>query len=277
MKEIISPAKAEKVNTIILRSNFKDLTPETLLESFKAEGIRSLEDLARRFTTALRDPEGLPQPIPYEELFARPTPRDVVAAIKHPVPQIPFIVDGVEHDPEDIVRYNGQELAYIPQKGGTELLLLKDKSVWGPLVQTALLSRAVSTALLPHDYPSSPRSVGGPPDATTLNLLAGGGVGPVPDPPPPWTAGFVDINMDGDGLWLYSGESRRDLTKVSWGLFDDFNDKFSSLHRTTSLCMAFEHIHFKGSSFFFGPSYENWLDLRTIGWNDRISSFINGG
>jgi hypothetical protein len=283
----LSPATVGKIDRVIARSNFRDLTPETVLAAFEAEGIRSLEDVAQRLTAALRSDDGQPQPIPYETLFAESTPREVVAAIEHPVPEVPFVVDGVWHDPADIVRYNGQELSYIPQKGGTELLILADKRVWAPLVQTALLSRTVANGLVAHSHPlgtsiagqgfgGSP-GVAGPPDARTLNIFQTDSMGPVPDPPPPWTAGIVDINMNGDGVWLYSGESRRDLTEVNWGLFDDFNDTFSSLHRTTSLCMAFEHVGFTGSHLFFGPSFTNWLDLRQIGWNDRISSFINSG
>ena len=51
-------ANVEKLNQILIRSNFKDLTPDTLLEAFKVEGIYSLEDLAKRITTALQDPKG---------------------------------------------------------------------------------------------------------------------------------------------------------------------------------------------------------------------------
>jgi hypothetical protein len=286
----VSPATLGKIDRVISRSNFRDLTPETVLAAFEAEGIRSLEDVAERLTVALRSDDGQPQPIPYETLFAEPTPREIVAAIEHPVPEVPFVVDGVWHDPGDIVRYNGQELSYFPQKGGTELLILTDKRLWAPLVQTSFLMRTVANGLAVHGHPlgtsiagpgfggsSDAQGVVGPPDARTLNLFQTDSMGPVPDPPPPWTAGLEHINMNGDGLWLYSAESRRDLTEVSLGLFDDWNDKFSSMHRTTSLCGAFSDVGFRGDYWQFGPSFTNWLDLRQIGWNDRISSFINSG
>src|SRR5215212_4505619 len=100
MQDMLSPAIAEKLNTIIIRSNFPDLTPETLLDAFQAEGIGSLEDLAKRLVTILQNPEGRPQRIPYDTLFAEPTPPDIVAAIEHPVPEMPFVVDGVLYDPK---------------------------------------------------------------------------------------------------------------------------------------------------------------------------------
>jgi hypothetical protein len=283
MKSSLSPSTVEKVNHIIIRSNFPDLTPETLLESFKAEGIRSLEDLAQRLTKALRDPEGLPQRINYEDLFSQPTPREVLETIEHQVPKVPFVVDGAIHDPEDIVRYNGQELGFIPQKGGTELLVLKDKSVWAPFLRTALLSRAVSAALMPQGIPSVAQSVGNPLDATMLNLtIEGLPMGPFGPPVPPplrpevWL--FTDIAYAGSGLVLYSGESRRNLLEVGdWPWVSDFNDKFSSVYRTSGLSMGFEHIHFQGSFLWLGPSDTGWYDLTHPGWNDRISSVINSG
>ncbi len=286
MPESFSPMKAEKVNQILLRSNFSDLNPETMLAAFEAEGIRSLEDFAERLTTALRDPKGLPQRVPYEGLFAEPTPPQVLATIEHPVPRVPFVVDGVVHDPKDIVRYNGQELSFIPQEGGTELLVLTDKSVWAPLTRTALLSRAVARGLTADSHRLGAQSVGGPSDTTLLNLAMPDNTDgvpramgpPVPDPAPPWTAGFTDINFGGHGLSFQPGESRRNLLEVGvWPWLDDFNDKFSSLHRTTSLCTAFDHIHFQGDLLWCGPSHHNFLNLIDLGWNDRISSFINGG
>src|SRR4051812_37414812 len=101
MENRLSEATAEKLNTVIIRSNLPDLKPETLLASFEEEGIRSLEDLAKRLVKLAQDPEGLPQRINYEGLFTQPTPKELLERIEHQVPTVPFVVDGVEHDPED--------------------------------------------------------------------------------------------------------------------------------------------------------------------------------
>ena len=99
----LSESNIEKVTRIIASSNFEDLTPETLLLAYEEEGIRSLEDLTQRLTEAIQDPKGRPQRLNYE-LFSKPTPSEASATIEHKVPKMPFIVNAIEHDPEDIVR-----------------------------------------------------------------------------------------------------------------------------------------------------------------------------
>ena len=286
MTDILSPTSAEKVNQIVVRSNFKDLSPETLLEAFKAEGIGSLEDLAKRITSALQDPEGRPQRIPYDSLFSQPTPPDVLAKIEQQIPEVPFVVDGVLHDPKDILKYNGQELGFMLQPGGKELLVLADKTVWAPFLKTILLFRAVSSNLERYQYggytfispqtrPIGPGASGGGASGGPVIIVGQ----PVPEPPPPWITLWTDDNLSGNALVLEPGESRRNLLKVGPGfpVFGDFNDKFSSLSRTSSLCMAFEHIDFQGGFLFIDRRDTNTFELRTEGFNDRISSVINSG
>src|SRR5215217_8731459 len=103
----------EKIHQIVSGSNFKDLTLETLLMAYKEEGIQSLEDLAKRLIEALQDPKRRPQRPNYEGLFSEPTPDELLEKIEHKVPKVPFILNGVTYDPEDIVEFNGQELCFI--------------------------------------------------------------------------------------------------------------------------------------------------------------------
>jgi hypothetical protein len=281
MKDPLSQASAEKLNEAIVRSNFDNLTPEILLEAFKAEGIGSLEDLAKRMTEALKDPRGGPERVPYSELFTQPTPKSIRDTITHPVPTVPFVVDGVMHDPEDIVRYNGEELGFIPQKGGTELLVMRDKGLWAPFVRTLLLTRSVVNGMSAlEQYQFGGYSWVSPQDGPTVVVspppVTFGP--PVPPPAPPWLSLWTDINLSGSALTLDPGESYRDLTNVGWWIFaGNWNDKFSSVHRTSSLCMAFEHIHFAGSFLWIGPSESHQMNLHDLGWGDRISSVINSG
>jgi hypothetical protein len=89
---------------------------------------------------------------------------------------------------------------------------------------------------------------------------------------------WTDVGLQGSALTLKSGESYRDLTEVGWWIFaGDWNDQFSSMHKTTSLCGAFEHIHFQGSYIQLGPVSSHRDNLHTYGWGDRISSVINSG
>ncbi len=280
---MFTPDRAETFTLIIDRSNLKDLSPETLLAAFQAEGIRSLEDLTCDLSRALREGSGQAERLAYEELFREPTPPEVLKSIEHGVPEMPIIVDGERLDPSEITRFNGRELGFIPQEDqdGEALLLLTDKSTWAPFVRTLLISRAVTngmSALEQYQYGGytfvAPKN--GPVVVVGQPTTAAGP--PVPDPAPPWLTLWSDINLSGSALTLYSGESRRDLTTVGWTVFSgSWNDRISSVGRTSSLCLAFEHIHFMGSFLFIGPRFTNTLNLHLEQFGDRISSGINGG
>lgn len=280
---MVTPDQAETFTLIVDRSNLKDLSPETLLAAFQAEGIRSLEDLTASLSQALQERTGQAERIHYADLFREPTPSEVLKSIVQRVPEAPIIVDGEERDPREISRFDGVELGFIPQDEGKSLLLLTDKATWAPFVRTLLISRAVtnrmtSSALESYQYGGytfvTPRN--GPTIIVGQPAIA---VGPTaPDPAPPWLTLWRDINLSGSALTLYSGESRRDLTRVSWSIFGgSWNDRISSVGRTSSLCLAFEHIHFQGGFFWLGPNGVNNFDLHMAQWGDRISSVINAG
>jgi hypothetical protein len=75
--------------------------------------------------------------------------------IEHKVPKVPFIVKGVEYDPEDIVRFNGKELLFIAdaRPGASEMIVLEDKSVWSSFLQTNILATLLvrNGTVLPHE------------------------------------------------------------------------------------------------------------------------------
>lgn len=279
MQTTLTPKTAENLTTLLMRSNYDDLSPETLLAAFQAEGVRSLEDLTQRMTQELQRSDARPQPIPYESLFTTPTPREIVERIEHSVPEVPIVVDGVTYDPQDITRFNGQEIGYIPQNGGSSLLLLTDRSVWAPFVRSAMLARSLASAVERYEYGGFQWN--SPPENAQPATFDGPVIiipPPTEQPIPYWIAYLEHDDLNGDGLWVYSGESRRDLRYVgSWPFQSDWNDQFSSYTRTRGLSMAYEHIHFTGSWIWTGPSSSHTLSLRSFGWNDRISSVINSG
>jgi hypothetical protein len=89
---------------------------------------------------------------------------------------------------------------------------------------------------------------------------------------------WTDKNLEGFSLKLEPAESRQNLLEVDvWPWLDDFSDKFPSYSSTSGLCLGFEHIHFQGSFRWLGPTTEPTYDLADTGWNDRISSVVNGG
>lgn len=91
---MFSPDRAETFTLIIDRSNLKDLSPETLVAAFQAEGVRSLEDLTCDLSRALREGTGQAERLMCEDLFREPTPPDVLKTIVQRVPEAPIVVGG---------------------------------------------------------------------------------------------------------------------------------------------------------------------------------------
>ncbi len=272
----LSESNIEKVTRIIASSNFEDLTPETLLLAYEEEGIRSLEDLTQRLTEAIQDPKGRPQRLNYE-LFSKPTPREASATIEHKVPKVPFIVKGIEHDPEDIVRYNGRELCFIVDSRSEpdELIVLEDKAVWSSFLQMIVLANLVPNAA-GYQY-GGYHSVPGPRPATSL-------AGPEPIIPPPPEKSTSDVYMYsepkllGSKLELGPNLMYTDLTKKDlFAVLVNWNDEIESISPTISTCFFSEHIDHGGSKLFFKDPTLGSRDLATIGWDNRISSVWNMG
>ncbi len=282
-KRYLSEENLERVSQVISKSNFKDLSPENLLTAFQEEGIHSLEDFAKQLTEALKNPKGIPEKLDYETIMSKPTPQELVETIVHQVPQIPFRVNGVLYDPEDIARFNGKELGFVMNNRSKEpeLIVLEDKNVWAPFVRMTMLTRQVLSDPV-YKPAESGRSTGGP---NNLEPASFGGAVIVVGP-----GGPAPIPVSGAPLWLYehgefagsllsldSGESYRDLTDVGWWVFgSDWSDRVSSTSLTSSMCLAFEHVDFGGSMLWLGP-HQYYRDLTAVGWNDRISSVINSG
>lgn len=278
---MLSPDRAEALSLIIDRSHLPDLAPQTLLAAFQAEGIRSLDDLADSLSRALRDAAERSARLAYEHLFREPASPELLRTITHGVPTRPIIVNGERRDPQEITRFNGTELLYIPQEDEQALLILTDKTTWGPFLRTLLISRAVLTgesALERYQF-------GGYTFVTPQNepvVIVGQAPqtpgAPVPPDAPKALTLWSDINLSGSALTLYSAESYRDLTRVDWSIFGgSWNDRISSIGRTSSLSTIHEHVGFQGSALLVGPNDVNRLSLHDDGWGDRVSSVINGG
>jgi hypothetical protein len=101
----------------IANGTVDDLTTADVLTSLEAVGIRSLEDLATRWLEKVRQ-ESRPRTrnaTAINPQMLRRSPGDSLeATIEHRVPQVPFIWNGGEHEPEEIHRFNGKAIAYLP-------------------------------------------------------------------------------------------------------------------------------------------------------------------
>ena len=100
-----------------------------------------------------------------------------------------------------------------------------------------------------------------------------GVIGPE-DPPGLWV---------GETLTLDPGFNYPDLTEawLSWP-WTTWNDQISYIGPSRSACVFYDHIHLQGDALlagaYVGGDFGGWFPFLTqVGWNDRISSFINWG
>jgi hypothetical protein len=263
-----SMRQSERIRRALARRDLEALTPEAILKAFREEGIRSLEDYARKLSAVYREGRGAPQRIDVAA-FARRTPARLAASIKHKVPEVPFVVGGVVHDPKDIARFNGRELLFVD---GDELRVYTERDASALLFQSFALYDVIEAAL---------KRAGGLPSSkpSTITPSTGGTVIVPPPPPsqgsPSGTPNLImcdDADYGACDLYLESGYAFPDLTECYTPPFGSgWNDCISSIYPTQCLCVFSEHINFQGSQLVSSGN----SNLTTIGWNDRISSVQN--
>jgi hypothetical protein len=268
----------------VVNGTVEDLTTGDVLASLEAIGIQSLEEVAARLLEKIKleaQPDaGTPTPIDLQ-MLRRPPPDGLEATIEHAVPQVPFLCNGTEHDPEDIRRFNGKAIAYLPTRtgtGDTQLHILDDMQ----LVRSRLVARYVNrlmasfaagslrsprSASLTADFRGDALAIAESPASVTvgeheLSFV----VGPEDPFPTPWVGRTLIL----DPGWWYS-----DLTQGS----GFWNDRISFIGSSRSSCIFWEHINGQGDALLAGAHIGgDWIPfLTSIGWNDRISSFANDG
>lgn len=298
--------KIEKVHCVLqaLHKNRIDtLTKEALIRAFNDDGIFDLEGAAEHMLKRIKKDTEIQKtelhPIDFAQL-GRCTPQDVAHSIIHVTPEVPFILDGVAFDPEDIRRFNGQALLFTPiveVDGSTWLQVFHDEI--RQVLAGYFQMRQIGSLINPNDFipgvsnpPAGTPPGQQPPPGYPPIVGCGGTTGIIcgqPQPPPsdaepnpPITWGqiqmFDDANYSGNWFWLAEGYMWKDLTRVSRGGFfgGDWNDEISSLSSTNTSCIYCENINFEGSTLLLGPN-KPIPHLSMLGWNDRISSVWNYG
>ncbi|MFC4585312.1 peptidase inhibitor family I36 protein [Sphaerisporangium corydalis] len=234
-----------------------ELHEQEVLDVLREQGITTLESLIRHTLSAPRSAA----PVPAEPAW--PGAASASEGSVHRPPSMAVVVDGVEHAPEDLRRFDGQPLHFVASRGAggePRLLAFTDDQ---PL-RTALW---VSSLLREQERATSAASASAPFTKGQVQM-------------------FQHHNFDGDWFWLSAGFGYNDLTRVYHGPIwsrSDWNDTISSISATDCNVTYYEHINWGGSSF-FSPAYTGnpadghaWGDLGSIGWNDRISSVANWG
>jgi len=280
--------KTEKVNYVLQalhKERINNLTKETLVKAFNEDGIFDLEGVAehmlKRIKNDIEIQQNEPRLIDFAPLGKR-TPKNLARGIVHVAPEVPFVLDGISYDPQDIRRFDGKALVFIPivaTDGSTWLQLFNEEI--GAVIAGYFQMRQIESLLNPADFPTlfpppprpgelppQPYQPFDPPGNTPIHHE--------PNPPLTWdqVQMFAEADYGGDWLWLAKGYMRRDLTRVSRGWFGDWNDVISSLSSNNTSCIYCEHINLEGSKLFLGPN-KPIPHLSALGWNDRISSVWN--
>ena len=267
----------DKLKEALRKRDLTIITPEAILKVFEEEGYRSLEDYARKLSEVIQEQQGIPQRIDVDA-FRRRTPDAIVASIKHRVPEVPFVANGVVYDPKDITRFDGNELLYVD--GRDALLVYTDMNATDRLLQTFALTNQVQKAM--HS-PPRPDHILGPDESEPYKFPwqnyephPGGARGPLPPTPPPVIYPdplelfmYDDMDYLGDRLVLSQGKGMPDLSECyTWPFGSGWNDCISSIGPTSSYGVFYEHVDFQGSRLLSNDNHY----LAGIGWNDRISS-----
>jgi hypothetical protein len=284
------------------KERIDNLTKEALVKAFNDDGIFDLEGIAENMLKQIKNDIEIQQTEPRLIDFAplgKRTPKDLASSIIHVAPEVPFVLDGIAYEPEDIRRFDGKALIFIP-------IVATDGSTWlqvfheeiGAVIASYFQVRQLAALINPSDFqfpgPQTPPPPGTP---TPPPVLVGCGYpglppcgqsqqpppGPTPpprEPNPPVTWGqvqmFDDADYQGNWFWLAKGYMWKDLTRVSRGGWfgGEWNDEISSLSSTNTSCIYCEHINLEGSKFLVGPNTPKH-NLEVFGWNDRISSVWN--
>ncbi|WP_143543000.1 hypothetical protein [Rhodococcus sp. NCIMB 12038] len=273
-----------------------DEAKEEALQRLSIQGITSLPDYVEYVIKSRLSDGETGNLVPSSRALANSfTTVEENSLIKHRPPQVGLTIDGVEYEPRDVARFNGQPLHYIATSGKDGVALTA--STDGAGIKSALTShvyasalRLTSDATIQFTGGCPPRMVYDPTTGSWIYVLGpcpdgGGGSGGAPEPEPkPWEVPyrslkmFSDINFSGDWFWLAQGWGYSNLLKVERdkGIFssDDWNDKISSMTATANAVTYYEHINFKGSTLTIpgGEPQNKYANIHALGWGDRISS-----
>ncbi|MEU6730855.1 peptidase inhibitor family I36 protein [Nonomuraea wenchangensis] len=220
------------------------LAEDDVLALLREQGIGTLQELVGKALAAPRS--AAPTRMDHARLLSRSagTAAAREQSVTHRAPAMAVVLDGVEHDPADLSRYDGRPLTYV--YGTDRLVALTDDSALNGAVWAAAELRAAM---------ADPR----PPTQGEVQM-------------------FEHVDYGGDWFWLAARHAYNDLRGVHHGPLHvhDWNDEISSLGGTNCAVRYYEHINFSGSSFFVPPNTDV-PNLVLTGWNDRISSVWNIG
>jgi hypothetical protein len=234
-----------------------DATLEDGAKDLRAEGINSLEDvlslLASGFEEHAAGNARVTEPLDFSHL-RKPSPPDLVSKIVQRVPEVPFILNGITYDPQDITRFNGQELHFVTSPDAGHMLVLDSRDVLADWFQYTYLDRLLNPII----------------DSTTesFELLAN-----------PVSYFWDDTDLVEYAIAVNKNRGYRNLKDLDffWPSGQTWNDRISSISMFgTGVAQIHEHVDYVGQSFTHilpnGTPSGGVRNLHTFGWGDRASA-----
>ncbi|WP_244417005.1 peptidase inhibitor family I36 protein [Streptomyces hygroscopicus] len=263
-----------------------DATREEVVAALRNEGIDSLDvlvDILAHVTRKNSRNEALTHPVDLQRTSLQSRPQSHRPTV-HKIPRLPFLLRGTLYDPEDIERFNGQELHFVAAQTGDCTLVIDDRELMERWWQLSSLSAAAkgyqhggyhwSSGVRPQGNPAPTVPSLPEPDIPSPHGTSGPeGYGTASAPPgPPRTVFWEDVNYEGSSIELNANRGYHDLTEVPYTFFGtgDWNDTISSVQMVyTNFAVLYEHVNLAGSTF---TCYHGESNLTQHGWNDRASS-----
>ncbi|WP_327091635.1 hypothetical protein OIE66_13675 [Nonomuraea sp. NBC_01738] len=229
--------------------NVGGLSEDDVLAVLGESGITTLEALVQHALAV--PPPAQPQPLDHAMLLTPVSTAVADVPLKQRPPQVAVIVDGVEYDPGDITRFDGQMLTFVADGSPDRILAYTDDRPLRAAVWVATTLGAQS--------PITPASADSQVTQGEVQM-------------------FEHHFYDGDWFWCGARQGWSDLTNVRHGSWpgSDWNDTISSAKPTDCLVYYYEHINYGGIALYAPPGIA-LDDLQRFGWNDRISSVANHG
>ncbi|MFI2185288.1 hypothetical protein [Streptomyces sioyaensis] len=229
------------------------------IAELKSQGIDSVEAALSSLQHGIRRREhDEAQPVAINLQRGRKSTPEQVARITQRVPKVPFIFDGTMYDPEDITRFNGHQLHFLPAPTGDYMLVVEDQELiekWLQFKQLDQYRQASSNLDVIKSLPGE----------GSVNSGLGR------------TLFYEGINFEGSVLPLDANRGYSDLSHKSMGLFSSWDDKISSVQMIgTHVAILWENKNNSGQSLpltITDTASEFWVyNLVEWGWNDRASS-----
>jgi hypothetical protein len=226
-----------------------DASIEDGLQILKAGGVNSLDEALAILQQGIRERKAVRANAARPVSLKRDRGRSSLNhSITRPIPEDPFILNGTLYDPQDISRFNDRHLSFFHTPDGEPMMVVDDRELMDRWLQISYLERQREQR---ND------------SVEPLSAL------------PPTSFFFTDINLRGGIEDLVGNYGFPNLLEVSWGLFDDWNDKISSVRmRGTQVVVLWSDIDYAGDDYVIQPPFGTpvW-DQNNVGYfNDRASS-----